>query len=193
MNYFKIIDNLPTYDLLSELNQMIDTSTINFCNNTSQICINTISGKEDDYIFGTGSLSKNWNNEVKYKINNVTKSFVPKKKIIYKEEDFNIICSQFKETLFESVYNELNSRYKLGRIRIMKSKSKTCLSWHFDVAPRLHYPLKTQEGCLMIIEDEVKFLEPYKWWLTNTLKYHTAINASAEDRIHLVATILEEY
>jgi hypothetical protein len=42
----------------------------------------------------------------------------------------------------------------------------------------------------MVIEDEVKFLPENTWWKTNTLKPHTAFNASKENRIHLVAVLL---
>ena len=74
----------------------------------------------------------------------------------------------------------------------MKSKPKTCLSWHKDDHLRLHFPIQTQEGCFMIIEDKSYFLNKNQWYLTNTLKSHTAINASKKDRIHLVATIIGE-
>jgi hypothetical protein len=45
---------------------------------------------------------------------------------------------------------------------------------------------------MMIIEDEIKILEKNKWYLTNTLKNHTAINSSIETRLHLVAVIIGE-
>ena len=71
----------------------------------------------------------------------------------------------------------------------MKSKIKTCLSWHNDSSPRIHYPIKTQDGCLMVIGDEVKHLEQDKWWWTDTTITHTALNGSREERIHLVITL----
>jgi hypothetical protein len=72
----------------------------------------------------------------------------------------------------------------------MASKPKTCLSWHTDSSKRLHYPLKTQEGCFMVIEDEVFHIPKNQWWLTDTVLPHTAFNSSKELRIHLVASIL---
>lgn len=190
MNFKKV--NLPSYDLYSELTGLFSNNVVNFAKENNQICLNTVKGYENNYLFGAGSLTKDWSKHVKYKINGIEKTHVPRKKEIYNEEDFTILCDQFKGTLFEKAYNDMSSVYKLGRVRIMRSPSRTCLSWHTDVAPRLHYPIKTQEGCFMIIEDEVKFLEPNTWWMTDTLKYHTAVNASTEDRIHLVATILGE-
>jgi hypothetical protein len=41
----------------------------------------------------------------------------------------------------------------------------------------------------MVIEDEVKHLDQDKWWMADTIKLHTAFNASKESRIHLVAVI----
>ena len=94
--------------------------------------------------------------------------------------------------MFENVYHELEKVYDIGRVRIMKSKSKTCLTWHKDDTPRVHYPIKTQRGCFMVIEDEIMHLEQNKWYWTDTIVKHTAFNSSLEDRIHLVVTILGE-
>jgi hypothetical protein len=74
----------------------------------------------------------------------------------------------------------------------MKSKPKTCLSWHVDTTPRIHFPIKTQDGCFMVIDNEVQHLTKNTWWWTNTVAPHTAFNASKEDRIHLVAVVLDD-
>ena len=58
------------------------------------------------------------------------------------------------------------------------------------IQPEFHYPVKTQDGCFMVIENEIKYLELNNWYWTNTVLLHTAFNASKEDRIHLVAVIL---
>ncbi len=42
----------------------------------------------------------------------------------------------------------------------------------------------------MVIEDESKFLEPNKWYFTNTVLPHTAFNGSTDIRLHLVVTVL---
>jgi hypothetical protein len=60
----------------------------------------------------------------------------------------------------------------------MKSEPKTCLSWHVDFSTRIHYPMKTQEGCFMVIADEVCHLTENTWWWTDTVLPHTAFNAS---------------
>ena len=63
------------------------------------------------------------------------------------------------------------------------------MSWHGDFTLRLHYPLKTQDGCFMIIEDQMMHIPLNTYVLTNTIKQHTAVNSSLEDRIHLVFSI----
>ena len=189
MSNFTQINDLPKFDLFSEFNSMLQQNVIHW-NDNDQICLNTVEGKEDNFIIGTGSLVYDWD-QGKIKDQNGNEIHVVKQKqSTVQENDFTILCSQFKNTMFETVYNELSNKYKLGRVRLMRSKSKTCLSWHTDNSIRLHYPLKTQEGCLMIIEDEVMHLTKDVWWMTNTKVKHTALNASKEDRIHLVAVIL---
>ena len=191
MSYFTRIEALPILDLQQQLNQLIADGTVLWPDKINQICLNTIAGHEDDYILGTGSLTHDWENGV-VSIDEYgnQKTIIKEKENQLQEYDFKVLCKQFEGTMFETVYNQLDLRYNLGRVRLMKSNSKTCLSWHVDFQPRLHYPLKTQDGCFMIIEDEVKHLPKYEWWMTDTLREHTAFNASKEDRIHLVATIL---
>ena len=42
----------------------------------------------------------------------------------------------------------------------------------------------------MVIEDEVLHMPADTWWYADTTLKHTAMNASNEYRIHLVAAIL---
>lgn len=185
---FKILDNLPVYDLMAEFNQLLSSGVVHWSPEVDdQICINTIHGKEDDFLFGRGSLYYDW--DKKYFDNN--KLVIPERTEKLVEADFTVLCNQFKGTLFEEVYMQLTRFYKVGRVRIMNLKPKTCLTWHVDDTPRIHFPMKTQTGCFMVIDDEVKFLEPNTWWYANTLNLHTVFNGSKENRYHLVAAILE--
>jgi len=188
MKHFTELNDLPIFDLLSEINRL----NIEWPHG-NQICLNTVIGREDDYVFGNGSLLWDWDNQqIEIDEHGMERSVVPKKVDPYAESDFNILCSIFVGTLFETVYHALEQKYNLGRVRLMRSSSKTCLSWHTDEHPRVHYPIKTQDGCLMIVEDEVIHLPKNTWWWSNTLLKHTAVNASMEDRVHLVATIISE-
>ena len=186
-SHFEEITDLPKFpNLLKHLTPEM----IKCLDRYGQIGLTTIPGFERDYTLATGSLLKDWSNKKTIKENGVIKIEVPNKKIRLHEKDFTVLCDIFKGTIFEEIYNVLNERYILGRIRIFKSEPKTCLTWHVDEGmPRLHYPIKTQEGCFMVIEDEVKHLELDKWWMTDTTKHHTAFNSSRETRLHLVAVI----
>ena len=189
MNYFKKI-NLPQFPtLLETLNNLLTLRVLHWPQ-CGQICLNTKLGKEDDYELGAGSLVLDWDKNYSTEVNNITNINISKKTDNLLETDFTILCNQFKNTDFELLYNELNSRYILGRVRLMNLNPKKCLSWHKDDTPRLHYPLHTQEGCFMIIEDEVMHLPLSTWMMTETTKNHTAFNGSKESRIHLVAVIL---
>jgi len=138
---------------------------------------------------GRGSLVLDWDNSY---TNKHGKLIVPPRTVPLKEDSFEVLCTGFKDSLFEDVYNELTSKYVVGRIRVMNSKPKKCLSWHEDTTPRLHYPIKTQDGCFMVIENESKYLKQNQWYWTNTTLPHTAFNGSTDERLHLVVTILDE-
>ena len=186
---FKILDDLPKRDLYYQLEIMLKHKTVQWKNN--QICVNTISNDPDNIHLGVGSLFYDWDKS-KTVIDElgIARTVAPERPARLMERDFDTLASPFKGTLFEEVYEALVAKYQIGRVRIMKSNPGTCLSWHMDDTCRVHYPIKTQPGCLMVIEDEVKHLDLNTWWFTNTLGYHTAFNASSESRIHLVAEIL---
>jgi len=191
MKYFTELD-LPIYDtLLLELEQLISSNVLNW-GNQNQICLNSLLGFENDFHKGDGSLMFDWNNSKIDSVNgiaNVSNLLIKAEPL--SESSFTVICSQFKGTTFETVYNMLNQYYVLGRVRLMNMKPKTCLSWHKDDSLRLHYPILTQEGCFMVIADEVMHLTKDKWFMTDTTIQHTAFNGSKNSRIHLVATILQ--
>lgn len=191
MSYFTIIDDLPKLDLLPDLNKMLDEGSIKWHKDNNQISLNTIKGKETDYLLGCGSLYYDWDNKIIVKDKHGNETFeVKEREVPLKESDFNVLCSQFVGTAFETVYNAIKEKYNIGRVRLMRSRPKTCLSWHVDDSQRLHYPVKTQEGCFMVIKDEVKHLKQNEWCFTDTLVEHTAFNGSKDFRIHLVATII---
>lgn len=191
MSYFTQLENLPIYDLYSELEIMLKLNIISWKHN--QICLNTTEQDPDNIHLGVGSLWYDWDNAITHidKLGMETVE-VPEKKIKLKETDFTIIANPFKRTLFEEIYNSLCKNYVVGRVRIMKSEPKTCLSWHVDDTKRIHYPLKTQDGCIMVIENEVKHMPSNTWWLTDTQNLHTAFNASTESRIHLVVEVVSQ-
>ena len=68
---------------------------------------------------------------------------------------------------------------------------RTTLSWHRDPEPRIHIPIITNFGARMCIGDVVHHMPADgSVWVTNNTQYHNAFNGGEEDRIHLVATVL---
>ena len=108
------------------------------------------------------------------------------------EEKYSEFVKLFEDTYFKEIYDTLISRYKLGRIRLLWKLPRTTLSWHRDPEPRLHIPIITNPGAHMVIE-EVNHHLPADGsvWITNNTRYHNAFNGGEEDRVHLVATVLD--
>ena len=108
------------------------------------------------------------------------------------ESKYTEIVSEFKGTYFEEVYNTLRKHFKLGRVRILLKEPRSTLSWHRDPEPRLHIPIITNPGARMCVDTDVYHMPADgSVYLTNNTKYHNAFNGGEEDRIHLVATVLD--
>ena len=107
------------------------------------------------------------------------------------EAAYSEFIPDYENTYFKEVFDVLSSKYKLGRVRILLKEPRSTLSWHRDPEPRLHIPIITNPGCQMVI-DHVSMHMPADGsvWITNNTKYHNAFNGGEEDRIHLVACVL---
>ena len=70
----------------------------------------------------------------------------------------------------------------------MRMRPKTCLTYHKDDSTmRLHVPIITNDACFFINNDVVgKMQKCGGLYLYDVASRHTAVNASREDRIHLV-------
>ena len=112
--------------------------------------------------------------------------------VTIEESEYSEFINDYKNTYFEEIYAELKKRYKLGRIRLLLKEPRSTLSWHRDPEPRLHIPIYTNPGCLMVI-DKVAHHMPADGavWVTNNIKYHNAFNGGEENRVHLVACVLD--
>ena len=128
-----------------------------------QIMLQGVSS-ESDPSYGTGRLDD---------INNTVQEW---------EQDF-------KEFLFpkleytNSILKELN----MTRTRVMNMAPKTCYSYHQDPSKRVHIPLITNEKCFFVVADEVIRLPANgNYYVIDTTKMHTFVNASFEHRIHIV-------
>ena len=108
------------------------------------------------------------------------------------ESEYSEFIPDYKNTYFKEVFYTLSKKYKLGRVRILLKEPRSTLSWHRDPEPRLHIPIITNPGCLMVIDNVAKHMPADgSVWITNNTKYHNAFNGGEENRIHLVANVLD--
>ena len=152
--------------------------------------------------FGAISLNQITNDEDSIKGNNIrgvywTKPDETGKEVVrdtnINESKYTQLVSHFENTYFAEVYETLKKRFKLGRVRILLKEPRSTLSWHRDPEPRLHIPIITNPGCMMVIENVAKHLPADgSVTITNNTKYHNFFNGGEQDRIHLVACMLED-
>ena len=108
------------------------------------------------------------------------------------ESEYSEFIPDYENTYFKEVFDIISTKYKLGRIRILLKEPRSTLSWHRDPEPRLHIPIITNPGCLMVIENVAKHMPADgSVWITNNTKYHNAFNGGEENRVHLVACVLD--
>jgi hypothetical protein len=104
-----------------------------------------------------------------------------------KENEYCLLNPLFKDTIFENII----SKYKLFRTRLMWIHSFACYSIHKDSSPRLHIPVLTNNKCLFVFPDESKmfYLPPGKVYLVDTTLHHSFCNFSEHSRLHLVGCV----
>ena len=108
------------------------------------------------------------------------------------EAAYSEFVKDYENTYFKEVYDTLSTKYKLGRMRVLLKEPRSTLSWHRDPEPRLHIPIITNPGCIMVIDNVAKHMPADgSVWITNNTKYHNAFNGGEENRIHLVACVLD--
>ncbi len=108
------------------------------------------------------------------------------------EAEYSEFIPDYQNTYFKEVFDVISSKYKLGRVRILLKEPRSTLSWHRDPEPRLHIPIITNPGCLMVIDNVAKHMPADgSVWITNNTKYHNAFNGGEENRVHLVACVLD--
>tara|TARA_Y100001970_G_scaffold24008_1_gene28392 strand:- start:965 stop:1555 length:591 start_codon:yes stop_codon:yes gene_type:complete len=108
------------------------------------------------------------------------------------ESKYTEFLDDYKKTYFREVYDRLSKKYKLGRVRLLLKEPRSTLSWHRDPEPRLHIPIYTNPGAIMVIDHVAKHMPADgSVWITNNTKYHNAFNGGEENRVHLVACVLD--
>jgi len=160
-----------------------DFDAVNGVSNFSAISLTQIPG-DPDSIKGNNVRGVFWT-----KPDNTGKEVLRDKKI--NEAAYSEFIDEYKNTYFKEVFETLSSKYKLGRMRILLKEPRSTLSWHRDPEPRLHIPIITNPGSIMVIDNVAKHLPADgSVWITNNTKYHNAFNGGEENRIHLVACVL---
>ena len=148
------------------------------------ICLNRIPGQPDS-IKGHKTRGLYWT-KPDHSGNEVSRD------IDIDESAYTELVPEFQNTYFEKVYKILSTKFKLGRTRILLKEPRSTLSWHRDPEPRLHLPIISNPGCLMVIDNVAKHMPADGFvWVTNNTKYHNAFNGGEENRIHLVACVLD--
>ena len=127
-----------------------------------QIMLQTVEGN-DDPDYGTGSIIK----------------------LKHSERDF-------KHPLFPQLEytNSIIASLNMYRTRVLVLPPQCCYTYHRDLSKRIHIPLITNDRCLMIVDDIVyRYPADGNHYVMDTLKPHTALNGSKQDRIHIVGCI----
>ena len=99
----------------------------------------------------------------------------------------------FTEFIYDMSYtNSILKKHNVYRARLMKLKPKTNYTYHQDYTKRFHIPLITNDKCFFVIDEKViRYPADGNYYIVDTTKLHTAINASTEDRIHIIGCIDE--
>ena len=171
--------------LRSALNEVLSRKSYDDAAGTKYIAgisLNQIPGKPDS-IKGENIKGIYWT-----KPDSSGKESVRAKKI--DEHAYTEFVNDLEDTYFREVYDVLSKKFKLGRVRILLKEPRSTLSWHRDPEPRLHIPIITNPGCIMVIENIAKHLPADgSVYITNNIKYHNAFNGGEENRVHLVACL----
>ncbi len=112
--------------------------------------------------------------------------------VMINESAYSEFIKDYENTYFKEVFDTLSSKFKPGRVRVLLKEPRSTLSWHRDPEPRLHIPIITNPGCLMVIDNVAKHMPADgSVWITNNTKYRKALNGGEETRVPLAALVLD--
>lgn len=98
----------------------------------------------------------------------------------------SILNPFFKDTVFE----ELITKYKLFKTRLMWLNPYACYSMHKDESPRIHIPLVTNKQCYFVFKTMFPIhLDLSNVYWTDTRQMHSFMNCSDMPRLHLVGAV----
>jgi len=114
---------------------------------------------------------------------------VPRGELL-QEIEFSELNSEYQDTYFQYVHQELCKRFPIGRMRVMMKERYNCNSWHRDPEPRLHIPIYTNPGALFVVNHHCTHLPADgSVYFTDTRSYHTGLNGGESNRVHIVAAL----
>ncbi len=107
------------------------------------------------------------------------------------EAAYSEFISSLAHTYFKEVYDTLSQKMTLGRVRLLRTFPRTSLSWHRDPEPRIHIPIMTNPGAIMLINHHCTHMPADgSVYFTDTTYYHSALNGGEQERVHLVASVV---
>ena len=91
--------------------------------------------------------------------------------------------NMFTEFIYDMPYtNSILKEHNVYRARLMKLKPRSNYTYHQDYTKRFHIPLITNDKCFFVIDEKViRYPADGNYYIVDTTKLHTAINASTED------------
>lgn len=102
------------------------------------------------------------------------------------QNQFTETCNLFKGTIIEDVNEIVKDTYGGMRGRILSLPPKYSMTYHYDESPRFHIPIKVNEKTFMVLDKSCYWFEVGNSYYVDTRNWHTAVNASLDNRIHLV-------
>lgn len=117
------------------------------------------------------------------------------------------VCTIKRKMLLQTAQDELASlisfledlsKGKVVRAEFINMKPNSRVRFHKDrsdllyVSRRFHVPIKTNDQVFFLSEKEYKNLKQGNLYELNNIKYHSVLNQSSENRIHLIIDVLPE-
>jgi len=169
--------------LVQECNSLIDTVGLHKHHNQISLKHTEDDTFENVWYQGCGSLTYKFGEDFFHKNGKLKEN-----EIKLNQTDFTQLNRTLNGTYLEEVHNIISNSYNFGRFRLMAIPHKKCMSMHRDSSKRIHIPIKTNENCLMIIDNKVYHMPANgNAYLTDTTKPHTAFNANHSFiRLHLL-------
>lgn len=109
------------------------------------------------------------------------------------ENEFSVFNDVFKDTYLYQMYKDIGN---VGRMRIMSMQGPKTYTVHRDFNIRYHFVVHTNPHCFFVFPDLNQICRiPNNGYVyeVDTTQYHTFVNGSRENRIHIVMDDISGY